>query len=213
MGYGGALRLSYYFSLGFRGFVAALAWLFVPVTLLALGHASGIGPLLGFLGAAVARGSAVVRPVRANALAEHNRFLREAFNVRSAAFKRAAGVRRRRGDAGVGAAGRSTCWQHRDVAARGGLAAEPGVHRLHLPGPAADRVGAGARANRRETPRHWFFRWVGWIPLLPAAAFYVLIVYFTQFTSWNGIFSLYEQHAFLLPVPFFGMRPAVTASG
>ena len=62
-----------------------------------------------------------------------------------------------------------------------------------------------ARAKRREAPRHWFFRWTGWLPLLPAAGFYVLVVYFTQFTSWNGIASLYEQHAFLLPVPFFGM--------
>ncbi len=62
-----------------------------------------------------------------------------------------------------------------------------------------------ARASKREAPRHWFFRWTGRLPLLPAAAFYVLIVYFTQYTSWNGVWSLYEQHAFLVPVPFFGM--------
>ena len=39
----------------------------------------------------------------------------------------------------------------------------------------------------------------------PRRPFYVLIVFFTQFTSWNGVWSLYEQHAFLVPVPFFGM--------
>jgi hypothetical protein len=61
------------------------------------------------------------------------------------------------------------------------------------------------RANRRRTPRHWFFRWTGRLPLLPATAIYVLIVFFTQYTSWNGVWSLYEQHAFLVPVPFFGM--------
>jgi hypothetical protein len=61
------------------------------------------------------------------------------------------------------------------------------------------------RAKRRTTPRHWFFRWTARLPLLPIAAFYVLIVFFTQYTSWNGVFSLYEQHAFLLPIPFFGM--------
>jgi hypothetical protein len=54
-------------------------------------------------------------------------------------------------------------------------------------------------------PRHWFFRWTGRLPLLPATALYVLIVFFTQYTSWNGVWSLYEQHAFLVPVPFFGM--------
>src|SRR5205814_9260072 len=53
---------------------------------------------------------------------------------------------------------------------------------------------AMSRARRREAPRHWFFRWTGRLPLLPAAAFYVLIVYLSQFTSWNGIASLYEQH-------------------
>jgi hypothetical protein len=33
----------------------------------------------------------------------------------------------------------------------------------------------------------------------------VMIVYITQFTGWDGIWGLYEQHAFLLPVPFLGM--------
>src|SRR5262249_2432434 len=64
---------------------------------------------------------------------------------------------------------------------------------------------AMGRAQRREQPRHWFFRWTGRLPVVPAVAFYVLVVYFTQFTSWNGVWSLYEQHAFLVPVPFFGM--------
>jgi hypothetical protein len=64
---------------------------------------------------------------------------------------------------------------------------------------------AMARARRREQPRHWFFRWTGRFTVLPVAAFYVLVVYFTQFTGWGGIWSLYEQHAFLLPVPFTSM--------
>ena len=62
-----------------------------------------------------------------------------------------------------------------------------------------------ACANARTEPAHWFFRWTGRLPILPVVLFYVMIVYFTQFTSWNGVWSLYEQHAFLLPVPFFGM--------
>jgi hypothetical protein len=61
------------------------------------------------------------------------------------------------------------------------------------------------RAQFRPTPRHWFFRWTARLPLVPAALFYVLIVFFTQYTSWNGIGSLYEQHIFLLPVPFVGL--------
>ena len=39
---------------------------------------------------------------------------------------------------------------------------------------------------------------------LPVAAAYVGIVFLSQYAAWEGIWSLYEQHAFLLPVPFVG---------
>jgi hypothetical protein len=38
--------------------------------------------------------------------------------------------------------------------------------------------------------------------VLPAIAAYVLMVFFSQHLGWYGISSLFEQHAFLLPVPF-----------
>jgi len=41
--------------------------------------------------------------------------------------------------------------------------------------------------------------------MLPTGLLYALIVFFTQYTAWQGIWSLYEQHAFLLPVPFLNM--------
>ena len=41
---------------------------------------------------------------------------------------------------------------------------------------------------------------------------YVLIVFLAQYTSWGGAASLYEQHAFLLPVPFVQMEPRAEAS-
>jgi hypothetical protein len=43
------------------------------------------------------------------------------------------------------------------------------------------------------------------LAIIPIAAFYVLIVFLTQFTGWHGVLGMYEQHAFLLPVPFLGM--------
>ena len=61
------------------------------------------------------------------------------------------------------------------------------------------------RAEKRPTPRHWFWRWTAWFPMLPMTAIYVFFLFFTQYTAWNGIWSLYEQHAFMLPVPFMGM--------
>ena len=62
-----------------------------------------------------------------------------------------------------------------------------------------------ARSQKRELPRHFLFRWTAWFAMLPVVGFYVLIVYFTQYVSWYGGLSLYEQHAFLLPVPFLGL--------
>jgi hypothetical protein len=62
---------------------------------------------------------------------------------------------------------------------------------------------AWGRAARRPTPRHWFWRWSGRLIVLLVAALYVLVTYLSQFLSWHGVWSLCEQHAFLLPAPFF----------
>jgi hypothetical protein len=62
-----------------------------------------------------------------------------------------------------------------------------------------------ARASRRYAPRRWVFRWASRLAMLPLVAFYVLLVYFTQYLSWYGVWSLYEQHAFLVPAPFLGL--------
>ncbi len=53
--------------------------------------------------------------------------------------------------------------------------------------------------------RHWIVRALGRMAIVVTAAFYVLVVFLAQYTSWAGAISLYEQHAFLLPVPFFNM--------
>src|SRR5262249_32089370 len=56
-----------------------------------------------------------------------------------------------------------------------------------------------------SVPRHWIFRVLGRMAIVVAATFYVMVFFFAQSTSWGGASSLYEQHAFLLPVPFFSM--------
>jgi len=60
------------------------------------------------------------------------------------------------------------------------------------------------RAVNRYRRRHWVFRWLSRLAMLPVVAIYVVIVYFTQYLSWYGVWSLYEQHAFLVPAPFLG---------
>jgi hypothetical protein len=197
-----ALRLPYYFWLGVRGFVGGFLWLALPVTLIAAGRKV---PVLGFVGAALLILVVLHLPLLQVRFAVENRF-RALFEFRTvrAAFRRA-----------------PWAWAvalfvallfalplyllkiemiPREVAWL------PSLLFLVFIFPARLLAGwAMARSLRRQQPRHWFFRWTGRFVLLPVAAFYVLIVYFTQFTAWGGIWSLYEQHVFLLPVPFVGM--------
>lgn len=63
---------------------------------------------------------------------------------------------------------------------------------------------AYARGKRRERPRFFLIRWGARALMLPVAALFAFITFMTQFTSWYGVWSLYEQHAFLVPAPFLG---------
>jgi hypothetical protein len=197
-----ALRLPYYFWLGARGFAGAFVWLAVPVTLLAVGRQA---PPVGFVGAALLVGVVLYLPFLQVRFATENRFraLFELGRVR-AQFRRAP-------------------WAFAAAFAITLLFALPlYVLKIEMiPREAAwlptlvflvfifpARLLAGwayGRAQRRQTPRHWFFRWTARLGMLPTALVYVVVVFFTQYAAWGGIGSLYEQHAFLLPVPFMGM--------
>lgn len=61
------------------------------------------------------------------------------------------------------------------------------------------------RSARRETPRHWFFRWTARLAAVPVAATYAFVVWVSQYLSWHGSLALLEQHAFLVPAPLFGL--------
>lgn len=201
-----ALRLPYYFWLGFRGFAAAFAWIAIPVSLIALSRTgSPLATFIGFVGGFLLMLVMLYLPFLQMHMAATNRFA-AAFNVLA--------VRRlyRRAPIAftfaffvtllfalplyllkIEAAPREAAWL-------------PGLVFIAFIFPARLLVGwAMGRAAKRSEPRHWFWRWTARLPLLPVALAYVVIVFFTQYTSWNGVWSLYEQHAFLLPVPFFGM--------
>jgi len=71
--------------------------------------------------------------------------------------------------------------------------------------PARLLVGwALGRSRRQEKKRHLLFRWSARLATVPVVLTYVLVAYFTQYISWYGAWSLFEQHAFMLPVPFVG---------
>ncbi len=200
------LRLPYYFWLGLRGFVGAVAWLIVPVTLLAA--ASGLargGPLVGLVGGALLALVLVHLPFLQARFAAEDR-LGAMFDV--------AGLRRQFTRAPVAflialvvsltlalplyllkieIVPREAAWL-------------PSLLFVVSIFPARLLTGwALARAADRRSPRAWFWRWPSRLAMLPVVIVYVGIVYFTQYLSWYGVWSLYEQHAFLVPAPFLGL--------
>ncbi len=67
---------------------------------------------------------------------------------------------------------------------------------------------AVARARKKANRKLGWFHALMFLPLVGAAGtvatFYSLLSFFTRYTSWYGGWSLLEQHAFLVPVPFLG---------
>jgi hypothetical protein len=197
-----ALRLPYYFRLGLVGFLGTLAWLIVPAILISAG---GRVPPLGLLGALIL---AIVVPFlpflqvryavegRAAALFSR-RAIRERFRRAPWAFVFSLMVLLLASIPlyllKIEMIPREAAWL-------------PSLVFVGFLAPARLLTGwAYARSGRRDRPSHWSFRLLGRLAIIPVAAFYVLIVFLSQYTSWRGVASLYEQHAFLLPVPFLNM--------
>jgi hypothetical protein len=193
------LRLPYFFWLGVRGFVGALLWLVVPLVLMAQGHRV---PALGVLGAVLLAIVVLYVPFMQVRFARDNRFR---------AFRE---VGRTRADfRGAPIAFGIALWIHLllamplyllkiEVIPRDLVFLE-GLVFLAFIFPARLIDGwAVARGSRRAVPRHWIWRWVGRLLMFAIAVGYVLVVFTSPHLGWHGIASLYEQHAFLLPVPF-----------
>jgi hypothetical protein len=200
-----ALRLPYYFWLGLRGFVGAVAWLLLPVSLLAAAsRVPAGGGLVGLLGGAMLALVVLHLPFLQARFAAENR-LGAMFELRA--------LRRCFGRAPVAFL----------VALAFTLVLAIPLYLLKieivpreaawLPSllfvvsifPARFLTGwALARSSRRHAPRLWLVRWASRLAMLPLAAIYAVVVYFTQYLSWYGVWSLYEQHAFGVPAPFLG---------
>lgn len=197
-----SLRLPYYFWLGLRGFAGGLLWLFVPVTLIAASrHNPGLAVLWLPLFFLILHAVLFLQ----TRFATENRFraffeigpicewyLRApwAFAVAlTATLLFAVPLYLLK----IEAIPREAEWL-------------PGLLFISFIFPARLLTGwACGRARRRPRRCHAFFCLTAPLLMTPAVAFYMLIVFFSQYTAWKGIASLYEQHAFLLPVPLIGM--------
>jgi hypothetical protein len=197
-----SLRLPYYFRLGLVAFVGTFVWIALPASLIA---ASGRYPALGFIGAFLLAFVAPSLPflqvryaVEGHVSALFSlRSTRERFRRAPWAFAFALMV--------LLLASVPLYLLKIEMIAREAAWLPSVVFVLFL-APAHVLVGwAYARSWRRYTPRHWTLRALGRIAIIPVALFYVLVVVLAQYTSWLGIWSVYEQHAFLVPVPFLNM--------
>lgn len=193
------LQLPHYFWLGLRGFVGAFVWLAFPLLLLGLGHRFWG---LGLLGAALFSVVVLYVPFLQVRFARTRRF---------AAFFEVLKVRRvyRRAPLAFAFA----LWVHLlfavplyllkvELIPRELFFVEGLIFLLFI-FPARVLGGwAYARGTRRREPRFWLSRWAGRFAVVPVVLAYVFAVWASQHLGWGGVSSLYEQHAFLLPVPF-----------
>ena len=201
--YVAGLSLPAYFWLGLRGFVAAAAWLVIPVAILifASGLPQGGNLLISFFGSLLLAGVVLSLPFLEVRFGIENRF-RAMFEVQAVrAWFRQAPV------AFFFAFLVTLLFSVPLYALKIELTPQevaflPGLFFVVLGFPARVLAGwAVGRARRREIPRHGFFRGVCRLAALPVALSYVLLLYLSQFFSWHGVYSLLEQHAFLVPAP------------
>jgi hypothetical protein len=194
-----ALRLPHYFWLGLRGFAGALLWLGIPALLLSQGHKA---PILGIAGAVLLALVVLYLPFLQARFARDNRFrayrelqaVRDEFRRAPIAFAFALSL--------LLVAALPLYLFKIEMIPKDLVFLEALVFLLFLY-PAKLALGwAYARPARRDTPRHWVWRWAGRLLVWPAVIAYAFVVFTSQHTGWEGVLSLFNQHAFQLPVPF-----------
>ncbi|MFT5122196.1 MAG: hypothetical protein ACI9TH_003710 [Kiritimatiellia bacterium] len=197
------LQLPGYFWMGLRGFVGAASWLVIPVALMILASAlpQGGNLLLSLLGGLILAGVILYLPFLEVRFAVERRF---------GAMYEVAAVRAwfRRAPVAFFFAFLITLLLSIPLYALKvemtpqEVAFLPGLLFVILGFPARVMTGwAVGRAQKREQPRHGFFCFMSRVAVLPLAFAYVLLLYLSQFFSWHGVYSLLEQHAFLVPAP------------
>lgn len=207
LGYWDGLRLRHYFWLGARGFAGGLCWLVAPVGLLIIASylPTGGGAFLSLIGGFGLFVVVLYLPFLQAHFALQNRLsamfelgaIRQLFQRAPIAFWTALFITLLFALPlyllKVEMTPKEVAWL-------------PGIVFMMFIFPARALTGwAVGRAIRQETPRFFLLRWTGRFAAIPVVGFYVFFVYLSQFYSWDGAFSLLEQHAFMVPAPLMGM--------
>ena len=210
------LRLPYYFWLGARGLVGTFLWLAIPSTLIALGThlAPPAGGLIAFLGAVLMAIVLFYLPFLQVHFAAEDRF---------AAFWEIGAVRRQFYRAPwcfwlaltitlalslplyllqIEVVPRDAAWLPALVYIAFILPAKFVLGWALSWGRVGEPTEEGMEPKRDHDA---FFLWI-WSArglMIPVVIFYTFFLYLSQYTSWNGSQTLFQQHAFMLPVPSF----------
>jgi hypothetical protein len=200
-----SLHLGYYWLLGLKGFVGTVAWLAIPTLLLVASTSldEGSAFLAGFLGSLIAVPVFSILPfVQAHFAVDGKlrRFLE--FRV----------VMRNMGHAPLA---------HLIALLLTLVLAVPlfllKIERIPVEllwtlsivfvlftWPARWIVGwAYRRGAIGEKRRRWWIRYPIWMLLFAVSLSFVFVMFFTRYITWNGAWSLVENHVFLLPSPFW----------
>lgn len=205
--YVAGLRLPFYFWLGLRGFVGAFIWLIVPVGILMAASRLPVGGsvVVSLIGGILLFLVAIHLPFLQANFAQSGRFgalfdwreVRRQFVRAPLAFWFALLVT---------LLFAIPLYLLKIELAPRELAWAPSLLFVIFIFPARILTGwALGRALRHEQPRHWFARWTARLGILPVALAYVLANYFVPFLASNGVLSLLEQHAFLVPAPLMAL--------
>ena len=199
------LNLVYYFNLGFKGFVGSFAWLLLPTLLLVTASFTegNTAVLSGIFGVVFAI------PVFMMLLFVQTHFAKDG---RLKRFLEIAPVIRNYGRAPLAHV----------IALLFSLILALPLFFLkieEIPGellwtlsivfilfswPARICVGwAYRRGCNHERSHRWWVRYPLFLLAAPIALAFVLILTLTRYTSWYGAISLFENHVFLLPAPFW----------
>ena len=63
---------------------------------------------------------------------------------------------------------------------------------------------AYGRADKQKTNRNIISIWLARLAIIPVVSIYAGVVFLSRYTSWYGDWSLFEQHALLIPIPLLG---------
>ncbi len=200
-----SLQLKYYFLLGAKGFIGSLIWLIVPTALLirATLNDDAIAVASGLLGAVLATIVFSVLPVLQSHFAAQQRL---------SAFIELGQVWRQWR--------RAPLWHLLSVLLLLILALPLFLLKIEeiprellwmlsvvfivFSWPSRFLLGwAYYRGRQRERPRAWWWALPVASLVMPLAMMFVVIMFFTRYTSWNGSWSMLENHVFLLPAPFW----------